>query len=357
MSSHDFRYPREIRDAAIEWHLLLESGDITTSERAAFEDWLISDPRHADAYERAVTVWAAFGTLGHDQIAHGHFRSSWPARLLGMSRSILALPSLNSGFVVSSLAAISILVGIAFITNPGPTEGIVAELPVVSEYVSGISETKAIVLADGSNVTLGAGTRLEATISHDKRVVTLFQGVALFEVAQDATRPVSVKADAFTATALGTVFDVSNNGGTVRMSVSEGRVEAKYPLVVDQSLSSLFNRKDLTAGTQITATPNKGLSHASAFRAERFATWRQGRLRLEGATLLELIAHANRYSARQIRLAHDVGDLSGRRVTVTFDGSDIDGLFESISEILPVRINQADDGAYIISNRVEYGER
>ncbi|MEM1088690.1 MAG: DUF4880 domain-containing protein, partial [Pseudomonadota bacterium] len=160
MSEEDLSVSRDIRDTAVEWRLLIESGNITPAERAEFEAWQAADPRHAAAYDRADTVWAAFGTLSRDTVHERHFKRSWRGHI----QAFMARP--QDGWRASTFAKGSIVTAAAFIVlgavilpqvfQPSPTE--LAETPLLSSYATKIGETKTITLQDGSIITLGAAS-------------------------------------------------------------------------------------------------------------------------------------------------------------------------------------------------------
>ena len=353
MSETDFKYPDHIRDAAIEWRLLIEAGEISADERAAFEAWRGSDPRHADAYDRATTVWAALGTLGRDRIGAHHFRPSLAEKFRQVFVDLPAVFLRRRGRLAGLAAMAAVLViGVAIpLQHWQASDQTMAEAPIMTAFSTGPGETKTVTLSDGSAVTLGAGTQIEVAMSSASRRVELTGGAVMFDVASDADRPFLVTAETFTARVLGTIFDVRNNGGVVRVSVSEGIVEANHPLMVSGQPSGLTAKKELVAGQQVYATRADGLSRVGEFRAETFAAWREDRLKYEGATLNELVADANRYSARPIRLDEQVNDLADMRVTVSFNGRDIDGMLATLAEIFPIIVTDDDEGSIILAKR------
>lgn len=353
MSETDFKYPDHIRDAAIEWRLLIETGEINADERAEFEAWRGSDPRHADAYDRATTVWAALGTLGRDRIGAHHFRPSLAEKFreIFVDLSVVFLRRRGQLAGLAAMTAVLVVGGAVLPRLWQASDQTMAEAPLMTAFSTGSGETKTVTLSDGSAVTLGAGTQIEVAMSSASRRVELTGGAAVFDVASDADRPFSVTAETFTARVLGTVFDVRNNGGVVRLSVSEGVVEANHPLMLSGQPSSVTTTRKLVAGQQVYATREDGLSRVGEFRAETFAAWRKDRLKYEGATLNELVADANRYSARPIRLDEGLNDLADVRVTVSFNGRDSDGMLTTLTEIFPVIITDDDDGNIILAKR------
>ena len=78
-------------------------------------------------------------------------------------------------------------------------------------------------LDDGSFVRLSPGSRLEAHLGPEERVVHL-EGKAFFAVAPDGGRPFVVSTDQAQVKVLGTRFEVAQDTGSLRTVVVEGRV-------------------------------------------------------------------------------------------------------------------------------------
>ncbi|MEM1140981.1 MAG: FecR domain-containing protein [Pseudomonadota bacterium] len=353
MDNENLIYPREIRDTAIEWRLRNEAGDLSLEDLAEFEAWHDSDPRHADAYDRATTVWAALGTLSRDRLSERHFRPSWSTRL---QESLQCIPNVlnHPRLARPAFAAAIALVIVAVIAIPQflqPSETMVAETPALTPYSTGIGETTSVTLSDRSIVTLGAATEIEVTMSSTLRQVTLVRGAAIFDVATEQDREFSVSAGNLTMRVLGTVFDVRNNGGVVRLAVAEGKVEASHRLRVNDALPNLTSREELRAGQNLVATATTGLSAIGNFRKKTFATWLEGRLRYEGATLRELVADANRYSKKPISIDPELADFDDIRATVSFDVKDIDSLLITLTDIFPVQVNEDRSRKLIVARK------
>lgn len=346
--------PESIRAEAFEWRVLLSSGNPSAEELAAFEAWRHADSVHADAYDRAVTVFEALGTLSQAELEPGLYPTYLETQDETRNRSVLAKISWLGAWRVTGalggalVAALGLALLPQLVTDP-PQQ--TRTLQTSEFYQTEIGEIQTFVLSDGSEVTLGAATRLEISFYKDQRVLTLERGAALFDVASDPDRPLSVTADDMTATALGTIFSIRNNGGKVRLAVSEGRVEATHPLMLNEQPSSLIMRKELGAGEQVFATSQVGLSDVSTYHEQSFAAWRDGRLTYVRGTLEELVADANRYSETPIQLDPSLQNLEDLAVTVSFDAGDIPTMIEALPDMFPVTIDQSSDGGIVISAR------
>lgn len=353
MSTEILQYPRHIHETATEWRLLISSGEITAKEREDFEVWRSSDPRHADAYDQAVTIWSALGKVDRSALEPSLFkRSKW----LLVRKFLFTLPvrvfQQQHGMAMAAAALLAVVLSVGIVSqllnNGVPSHVDVAR---VASFTTERGQTKLISLDDQTIVTLGAGTELEVIMTDSERRARLHKGAAVFDVEHDARRPFFVDADKFTAKVLGTVFDVRNNGGTVRLAVSEGRVEAMHPMMMDGRAFNFKIHRELEPGEQISASHDDGLAEVSEFQKENFAAWREGRLRYQAATLTELVADANRYSTRLIWLADDVSTISGEKVTVTFNSNNVERLLATLPTLFPVQIDSSGSGAIVVRAR------
>ena len=244
--------------------------------------------------------------------------------------------------VAVPLAAAAAIATIALsIATRQPSRPFDSNPPVLANYASERGEIKALTLPDGSRVTLASLTELSVSLSSGARAAALIKGAAVFDVAADPARPFSVDAGGVSAAALGTVFEVRNNGGVVRVAVAEGEVELARPFLLANQPTSLVQRNALTAGEFASLRLDSDQVIFGSFKAQDFASWRQSRLNYEGATLKEIIADANRYSARRIVLQGDHEKVQSLTITGFFNSDDVDEMLATLTEVFPVTIERA----------------
>lgn len=348
--SSDISDPADgIRATALEWHVRIEAGDLSLEEEATFEAWRSQDLRHADAYDRAATLWSALGTLDQEKLGRDLFREA--PKLSVLHRLFGQRPARMhwiSGLAAASFVLAASVLGLLLLgpeTGDPASDGIT--LAAADSHITQIGETREVQLSDGSTLTLGPGTEIETMLSPQDRRVRLVQGAVVFEVASDRDRPFIVSADAFEARVLGTVFDMRKSAETIRMSVIEGRVQAAHPLVLQGEASSLISKYQLGAGQQIVATKADGLSTVTEFSIDQFASWRQGRLSYVGATLNEMIEDANRYASMPIVLDIDETQLVDNKVTFAFDAEEMAAMLAVLPNLFPVSVEETDTAVFI----------
>lgn len=347
----------DISRAAHDWRALMSSPDAKDEDRRAFEAWLAADVRHEAAYDRAVTLWAAYDHLHKDDIDEDLMRPTAMERwslLIERTRSILAARRLRLAAAAAVIAVIATPVILTVVPEserpPGVSE------PAIATYSTKTVESLTVTLDDGTIATLGASTEIETVLSGDARRVLLKSGAAFFAVSHDEARPFSVEAGDLTAKALGTAFDVRNNGGVMRIAVADGEVEVAYPFVLFGWHTPLKTRETLEVGQQIAATVDDGLRNTQSIPADQVGAWRDDWLVYDDATLNELIADANRYDSRRIVLEDGSQTLGKLTITGSFSAADIDAMLSMLSQSFPVTIDRSSAGRVLIRRNGAIGD-
>ncbi|MEM9750061.1 MAG: FecR domain-containing protein [Pseudomonadota bacterium] len=353
MAETDEAAAARIRDRAHAWRTLLEGGAATDDDRAAFDAWLAADPRHEEAYDRAVTVYAALGRLTPADYAAQHFQPLMRERALSLAR--VGRRFASRGGVLAALGGSAIVALAMLLLAPN---GVFAPAlaphraeAATQTFVTEKNEVREFRLSDGTALTLGADTRVETRYAESARSVTVIDGAALFDVVADAARPFVVEAGDLTATALGTVFEVRNSGGVHRVAVSEGEVAVAFPLFIGGRASAVTSRASLAAGRQVTAVSGEGLGRAGPIQADEVGAWRTKRLVYEGATIAELVADANRYDARSIVIAEGAEDLAELKLTGSFRGDNVDRMLLTLRDVHPIELDMAEPGVIRLRRR------
>lgn len=332
----------DVSRAAHDWRALLSSPSAKDEDRRAFEAWLAADIRHEEAYDRAVTLWAAYDHLHKEDIDEDLMRPTAMERwslLIERPRSTLAARHFKLAAAAVVIAVVATPV-ILTVVSESERPAAVSE-PAIATYSTKTGETMTVTLGDGTIATLGAMTEIETALSGDARRVLLKGGAALFEVSHDEARPFSVRAGDLAAKALGTAFDVRNNGGVVRIAVADGEVEVAYPFFLFGWRTPLKTRETLEVGQQTAATVDDGLRSIQSIPADQVGAWRDDWLVYHDAPLNELIADANRYDSRRIVLEDGSETLGKLTMTGSFSGADIDAMLSMLALSFPVTIDRS----------------
>lgn len=184
-----------------------------------------------------------------------------------------------------------------------------------ADYLTAKAEVRNIDLADGSRVTLGPDSALSVSYTQRQRALGLLRGVAFFDVAPDRLRPFTVEARGLVAEALGTAFDVSDDVGSVAVSVEHGSV------AISASGTRTLLGSPLGEGEWIALDQASGRLERGTREAALIASWRNERLIVaERDSVRALIARIGRWYPGRIVFADPF--IGARQVNGLFDLSD-----------------------------------
>lgn len=321
-----------IEATARHWAVRLSGEELAPWEQARFETWRDAAPANRAAFDEAMAVMKAVAGLSHLRGL-----ATLPEVQPSLARRVLSAPAVRYGAMA---AAVLLLLSGTLLPLPFGGNGAV--------YATEVAQIRDVTLDDGSIVTLGAQSRIQVSFTDAERLVRLDSGEAFFNVVSQPQRPFRVVAGDTVVQVVGTKFDVNRGPQEkVRVSVLEGTVHVQpadpQPAAQKPALVILKpGDQVVTAGAQVRVKPSS--PHAPAV-----ASWRQGYLSYEDATLAEVVADARRYYNGDIILASR--DLGSLKVTASFRADQIGRFMQTLPEILPVqtRVN----GSEIVLQRAE----
>ncbi|BBT18589.1 membrane protein [Metapseudomonas otitidis] len=294
-------------EEAIAWMVRLRTGHTDAHQHALFQQWLEQAPAHAHA-------WAQLqrGLGGHYDIV-----SRAPQAL----RESLLQHEPGRRDLLRSLVGIGLLGGGLWLGGRSqPGQALMAGLR------TGTGERRHFTLADGSQLDLNAGSAADFAPSAEHRLLHLYQGALVVQVAADPSRPFVVRSAQGEIRALGTRFLVEQLAGATRVVVLEHAVRASLP-----------NRTtlDMTEGQAALLHDQRiePLPRGQAFRAD----WVEGRLSVLDEPLAAVVDALRPYRAGLIRVSPAVRDL---RVQGVFPLDDSERTLAALAETLPIRIER-----------------
>ena len=289
MTSHD-----EIESAAAQWLARRDAGKWSDAQQRELEAWLAASTAHRVAFLRLESVWNR-------------------THRLGALRGPELRPAANRRHFAWAVAA-----GVAAVAVLATGAGWHWLGRDATDFRTAVGERKPVVLADGTRVVLNTDTRLRSEIGSSGRGARLDQGEAYFEVAHDAAHPFVIDAGDCTVTVLGTKFDVRRDGGTVRVTVVEGKVR-----VTPRGDAAGDHQVVLVADDSAVATTVSAIvAHRSAVDTAHALTWRSGRLSFDDTTLEAVALEFNRYNARKLVVEGDRA--AGIRIGGSFDATNLE---------------------------------
>lgn len=316
------RSPRPEADTdlvAAEWAVRRAEG-LDPAERAEFDRWLGKEPGAWRAFKESDRLWSDLAGM---DLRGVEARTAAPRR-----RRLPAYAAIAATLVAA-------VIGVQALDRR----------PV--SYESGLGEVRTVRLADGSNVTLGADSAIAVRFDDDGRHVRLRRGEAMFDVRRDTARPFEVRAADTRVLVLGTRFTVKAAPDAVRVDVIQGVVRVAK---TESPLLAPFTRSDparqITRGERLDSRQGEPLQALPAIDPAEAAAWAQGRLVYENASLAEVVADLNRYSATPVELGtRQLGEL---RVTAALNQDQVGQFLSSLPATLPVRIARGERGEVVI---------
>lgn len=246
--------------AAARWLVRLGGADLAPEERCAFRAWLEADPAHATAFAAAERLWADLRGPAAELGADGWHRDR-PRRRIALPMLALAMAALVLAWNWT---------GADLVAQPGFPE--------------------TMILADGSRLTLEAGSQADLAIGPLGRRLELRRGRLFVEVTPDPLRPFVVAAAGTETEVRGTAFGVALAGEGVEVAVEHGRVRVR-----DQAGDVV----DLVGGEGIAGTRD-GLGAPGPAALDTALAWRQGVLAFDAASLAEVAEAVSRVGGLRV---------------------------------------------------------
>lgn len=285
--------------------------DPSAANLDALERWRREDSRHASALSSGQAVLRQSARLSATDSTESGPTAPPPASNSN-ARQFAAAASLGLG-------VIGIASFLAWQQQQQPLEAVL--------LATRVGEIRRVPLVDGSNLTLDTGTSVRVEIGRNNRRAVLDGGRARFAIASTQA-PFTIRTGTASITVEAGVIDVSSYGRGAEIEVLAGHARisqlGKQPpqrLTVDAPASiSMF-------GGAVRAVPGS-----------KSSDWPSGRLSFTRARLGDVIAAADRYTTTKII----IGDpsIAGLRVTGVFKTGDAEGLSNSLSAALGLRIER-----------------
>lgn len=291
---------------ASEWLVLLEDGDVSAEDMAAFNAWCAKSERHRQAFDERAALWEGFDRVSALQ---DYAEADETAFLLKEKRSSSIIGGLPRRAMLSALAAslaLSVGIGSVLLRRLDP---ISAQRNV---YRTTVGEQQVVELSDGSRVHLNTDSEVEVRYTRHQRIVRLARGEAYFDVERDLERPFSVIARENSVTAIGTAFSVRLLENKLDVTVTHGRVAlfSDVQTTANGEISSSYQEKsplaELAAGQNVQF--DREIERIETVEPEvmaRLLSWKNGLLAFDGERLSDVVADIGRYTGLDIEIEDD----------------------------------------------------
>ncbi|TDF84393.1 FecR domain-containing protein [Pseudomonas sp. H9] len=305
----------EIRDQAIAWFTLAQSGCMTDGEARQLLAWREADSEHERAWQRLGSITqrlqrhstALSEPLGRQLAGQGHYHDADRRRALKV------------------LVGFGLLGGLAW--QGRDTQLLQGAL---ADYRTGTGERRQHRLPDGSQVWLNTATAIDLNFNASTRQLRLRYGEIEILTADDGSgRPFQVISEDAWLQPLGTRFCVrrDSQGRSTLLAVSQGRVAA--------TPRSGGERRVIDAGWQARIDA-RGVTPPLALQAGSGA-WVEGFLVAERMRLADFLAELERYRPGVLRCAEAVADI---RLSGSYPLADTNRVLAMLEDSLPVRVRR-----------------
>ena len=296
-----------VAEEAIAWMVRLRSGQDEARQQVLFQQWLAQAPAHGLAWEQLQR-----GLGRHYEVVR---------RAPGTLRETLLQPDTGRRDVLRGLAGLGLLGGCLWLGGRSDTGR-----TWMADLRTGTGERRSLSLNDGSRLVLNADSAVDFDFSAGRRLLRLYRGALVVQVAADPTRPFIVRSDQGDVRALGTRFLVEQLEGSTRVVVLEHAVRASLSGGATLDLSE--GQAALLHGQRIEPLPA-----GQAYRAD----WVEGRLSVLDEPLSSLVDALRPYKTGLIRVSPQVRDL---RVQGVFPLDDSERTLAALQETLPIRVRR-----------------
>jgi len=332
-----------IKEQARTWVSLFERDNVSTKEQAKFQEWVSASPHHVREFCKAEQVWKDLSLIenyGQDveavEFVHSissRAKTVWQktTNKTSTSNTPVSRPFRLSLIAASFLAAIAII-SLFLLEEPNQR----------TSYSTEYAEHKNIALEDGSHVSLSARTQFQTSFSGSVRRASLISGEAFFDIAKDSERPFIITVGTTEILVTGTQFDVHRAGKTIRVAVTEGKVEVTQ----NNGNDKVNERRFLRANQHIVATENGNISDVLPITGDKPGAWRSGRLSYTQHPLYSLVSDLNRYYMPGVTVMDK--SLNSIEITTSFKIEQIEQMMAALAASNPVQVEKTAKGRFII---------
>ncbi len=323
-------------DEALQWFVLLRSGNATESDHRHFQSWLEEDAIRRVQFEQLSRIWVdlnATKPLLRDVLTS--LEVEW--RAAGQTpppEKTWRWDTRRWVTVVATLLVVVVTGGWWFATRVD-----------LMEYHTAKGERRTVTLTDGSTITMNTGTVVATEFSQSRRAVVLREGEALFAVSHSSDRPFEVTAGNRVVRDVGTRFVVRRQDERVTVTVVQGAVEVS-------GLAKAASKEPwqlLMAGEQLSYDQRGALSPTKPVSLAAITGWVTGKVIFEDSPLSEALEVIGRYHPGEIRMLDPaMGDL---KISGVFGVNDRDGFLRALERAVPVTVSYVNKNLVVLEHK------
>jgi len=218
--------------------------------------------------------------------------------------------------------------------------------PEMNQLVIPYGKTSEIILPDGTNVYLNAGSRLiYPDFFADKNREVFLVGEAFFEVEHSEEQPFVVQTTDIRVRVLGTQFNVSAypSDNIIETVLTSGRVRLEQ-----NNTGMLSETTELSPGQLAAFSKKERTTRLKEVDIEHYTLWKEGLLKFESTDLSRVVKRLERYF--NIRFRYDDPFLGGIKISGKLELTDSrEAVLENVATVASVKITKTGDNYYEIS--------
>ncbi|MDX6913884.1 FecR family protein [Pectobacterium carotovorum] len=302
-----------IAEEAIEWMVLLRSGEATQTDYDEYRRWRYENPLHERACQRIERTLGKFqpllAALPHEPIRQALLAPSSRRKVLQYGLGMVAVASLSS----------------LLLNQHYPLS------PLVSDVKTATAQRQQVPLSDGSMLMLNARTAVDINVRPETpvRQVALHNGGLFAKIQPDTQRPFVIATGMGDIVALQSTINVRHESGGIHVGVLDNIAKitnhAGQSLRLHAGQGVWFDRSTLY---QVAVTP------------ESETDWLHGRLEVRDRSLASVISALRDYTPGIIRLDPAIADL---RVSGNFPLDNLNYTLDSLAQTMPIAIVHTTD--------------
>ena len=300
--------PAELQaiSVAARWYARRHSGIATDADRRAWNDWLVADPVHRQAWQRMAAVGEQLTSVP-GALAAPALRGAERSRRQVLRSVVVLVPATSLGWQ-------------GWRSDTAQQQ--------FADYRTAVGERRAFRLADGSSLLLNTDTSVNLKYDGQQRVLELLRGEILVTTAVDpAQRPFTVRTRHGQVRALGTRFIVRAQALGGEVAVLEKAVEVRaasgaLAVRVEAGQSIAFSDRSVGALRRNDAS---------------VGAWQQGSIIALDRPLAELLADLSRYRTGVLRCDPRIAQL---KVSGAFPIDDTDRALAALESGFALRVTR-----------------
>lgn len=300
-----------IAEEAIEWMVLLRSGEATQNDYDEYRRWRYENPLHERACQRIERTLGKFqpllAALPHEPIRQALLAPSSRRKVLQYGLGMVAVASLSS----------------LLLNQHYPLS------PLLSDVKTATAQRQQVPLSDGSMLMLNARTAVDINVRPETpvRQVALHNGGIFANIQPDTQRPFVIATGMGDIVALQANVNVRYESGGIHVGVLDNIAKitnhAGQSLRLHAGQGVWFDRSTLY---QVAVTPE--------------SDWLHGRLEVRDRSLASVISTLRDYTPGIIRLDPAIADL---RVSGNFPLDNLNYTLDSLAQTMPIAIVHTTD--------------